>query len=1168
MSNYSDAILGAIDIVVQDRLNGLSLDKTVQGEIVSIVDMDTGEYRAKYNGNIITIFSRVPSEQYKIGERVYIVVPENDFSKDKIIFGRVERQSLSDNNSSELANAIIEASPTFDELYGYNASAQYGVVAGAPIGSSYRTSLIGSWSRSEYHGLFQHYADSYDYLRIQADFSTAFQSVHTIGNYGLELTFYTTDNSTISYRLDLSAFNGDPYRLTSSTPQFIILQVQRNYLYGLASIVLFEEDFEYDEYLTNGLPSGEYNTDTPNIFVKNISIQYVDRTDLSADTYYLAIATERGDSFTSTVRSLTLEGKVIFQSNNVYNDSICTCKWFVQDPSIEVGSDDYDRDAGVGWAPLSETSNKLTLTISSGEVWYHKKYKLVVTYNSRTLLFAEQNIYNLIASIQDISLQQTTENDSFSLQIINNSTSEVLLGQWYILYPDGKYAQLANGQKRNNISIEDYLIYTSAVIYCVVYRANGTTYLDVLENGVTSSSLESDVTVTYQGEDTFRYDANGDIAVEDSEKERYLKPIITWKEGIYGTGTKVQWYDINGTYLAPGGAQISYDSSYQSLINDLYVDNNNVLHYHIRQKYKDYYNNNTLTLKIITAGNEYIFKKEILFLKDGDQGTNGTSYICAIRPCEVDGTKASGYRPLTYNGGWTNSVRLKCFVYHDGEPLDNTYTVEYEWESSSTLSLTSTNTAQTVTNGRSTLAAARYVKCTVKVKDNINREYVWIHALYPIDVIVGGMTVSAIDLDIPQFIKYTASGLTPQYYNTAVRCLYGDASLNVRSLDLTLLTIDDEQRLKPSPNFNFEDNTIGLLRCDYTNSQYILHSVVMYLNTYGNEAINAWDGTSIETTNGRILAPQVGAGEKDPQSRLFTGVVMGKDTAQSLIGLYGYQAGVNTFGLRQDGVAYFGRSGLGRIIVNGTSATIYGGACSPTNINGTPSPADNGMIIRLSNTSETGGTHAINIGNSKFYVTYNGVMHCTGAQVNGRIEATEGWIGGSSGWVIASGQIKSTNGTVQLNSNSSVYTYAIQAGSNFYVDFRGNLTASGAKLTSADVSGKITATSGTIGGWTINSTTLTGGNTTLNSNGTISTDIFVINNYGRIGYVSTSQSGSGIGIAGLGATIVEGTGNTRLSSSGGNVFVQANNGTVNLLGGRLYCSVPASNQSGIYARFA
>ena len=443
------------------------------------------------------------------------------------------------------------------------------------------------------------------------------------------------------------------------------------------------------------------------------------------------------------------------------------------------------------------------------------------------------------------------------------------------------------------------------------------------------------------------------------------------------------------------------------------------------------------------------------------------------------------------------------------------------------------------------------------------------------------MTISAIDLDIPQFIKYTASGLTPQYYNTAVRCLYGDASLNVRSLDLTLLTIDDEQRLKPSPNFNFEDNTIGLLRCDYTNSQYILHSVVMYLNTYGNEAINAWDGTSIETTNGRILAPQVGAGEKDPQSRLFTGVVMGKDTAQSLIGLYGYQAGVNTFGLRQDGVAYFGRSGLGRIIVNGTSATIYGGACSPTNINGTPVPAANGMIIRLSNTSETGSTHAINIGNSKFYVAYNGVMHCTGAQVNGRIEATEGWIGGSSGWVIASGQIKSTNGTVQLNSNSSVYTYAIQAGSNFYVDFRGNLTASGAKLTSADVSGKITATSGTIGGWTINSTTLTGGNTTLNSNGIIKTDYFQTNNnsgyLGQISAVATEPFGiySSSTTAVIGSSVVvKGSGGALLQSTGsGDVHMVSgavgSGGEILIRGNSVWFQrLPAANQYGIYARFA
>nr|DAP37484.1 MAG TPA: hypothetical protein [Caudoviricetes sp.] len=38
---------------------------------------------------------------------------------------------------------------------------------------------------------------------------------------------------------------------------------------------------------------------------------------------------------------------------------------------------------------------------------------------------------------------------------------------------------------------------------------------------------------------------------------------------------------------------------------------------------------------------------------------------------------------------------------------------------------------------------------------------------------------------------------------------------------------------------------------------YLLHPVFMYLNPYGNEAINSWDGTTIEldTFGGTILAP-------------------------------------------------------------------------------------------------------------------------------------------------------------------------------------------------------------------------------------------------------------------------------------------------------------------------
>jgi len=60
--------------------------------------------------------------------------------------------------------------------------------------------------------------------------------------------------------------------------------------------------------------------------------------------------------------------------------------------------------------------------------------------------------------------------------------------------------------------------------------------------------------------------------------------------------------------------------------------------------------------------------------------------------------------------------------------------------------------------------------------------------------------------------------------------------------------------------------------------------------------------------------------------------------------LYGYKDGESTFGLLENGTAYFGKTGAGRIDINGTSGTITGGG------GGTSS---NGMTIQLASTAAT-----------------------------------------------------------------------------------------------------------------------------------------------------------------------------------------------------------------------
>lgn len=88
--------------------------------------------------------------------------------------------------------------------------------------------------------------------------------------------------------------------------------------------------------------------------------------------------------------------------------------------------------------------------------------------------------------------------------------------------------------------------------------------------------------------------------------------------------------------------------------------------------------------------------------------------------------------------------------------------------------------------------------------------------------------------------------------------------------------------------------------------------IYMSLNIYGLASLNAWDGNHIEINEDEnyILAPQVGAGEKDNQNK-FTGVVMGKaqtyDSKDASIGLLGYSHGEQSIWLdAETGNATFG----------------------------------------------------------------------------------------------------------------------------------------------------------------------------------------------------------------------------------------------------------------------
>lgn len=1121
MNNISEQLLQAMDIVMEQKLTQLQFDKTIQAKIYSVVDIDTGEYKVRYNGNIFSAFSNDTFKTYKVNDAVYVSVPEGNFSNKKLITSLVTADSLSSSQLSDLSNSVMEVSPTFDVLYDglYNAEESYGVIAGTPVGESGSYTYIYQgpdiYDPDGYHGLFQQYSNNYEYIRVKASFLTQFYNIHNQGNYGLEVEFYTKDNSkdnnkdnnkdnsSVKYKLDLQNFNGNAYGFSVYTPQEIILKAQKNYLMGLKSIKLFEEDFVYDKIVKNGIVTDEENITVANIFVKDIVLQYVDKKDLSDTTYYLTISAPKGIAFTDKINSLNLVGRLIYKGEDIMDSKKCACQWYERDLSVMVGVDGYSKSAGFGWKKM-EGATSDTLTLDATDIIYQQKYKLVVVYNDNITLTAEIELWNHNVSY-NYAIEQVTDGADIKLQIRNNLNDESLVGDWYLSYPDGSYSSVPEGKNKSEITVSSYLQYSSVVFYCTVYNAAGE-FIGTLEHTIVNSENEDDVTISYVGDDTFRYDANGDVSIEDAEKERTLQVNLAWKEG-FGTSYFVSWLmkdADNKEHELPTSKDLAYNPE-NSMIENLWVDNYNILHYNIKQKYRVNFNNNTIIVRIRTITESvYSFNKEILCLKDGDQGTNGTTYITAIRPCNSDGMKLNGLQPLRYNGGWVDNIRVRCYVYKDGEMInDNSkYSISYKWQGTNVTvenkEYVEDSVDQVLVRGVPTISAdtssaelAFYVKVQVTIKDD--NSTVDIYASYPLDVIVGATSTNAISIDsIPSYIKYNSSGLTPSFYSNDINFYYNDVTYNdnITSLNTNILTIkisDGKKYLEPAASFIFEniknnsESNIGVLNLAIPNSaDRLIHPIIMYLDTYGNEAINGWDGTALDTGEGEyVFAPQVGAGTKDSANK-FTGVVMGKDSGQidengkAKIGLYGYQEGVNTFGLMEDGTAFFGaKSDGGQIYIDGKWAVISGGDVK-VNKNGKIEPATNGMYLHLADKEVKGTTKAIGIGlvsdtkEENFYVTYDGKLKATEAEIEGVIYAKQGKIGCSSksssdGWTIEKNKLYSGSGSnhVELNSNSEE-EFAMWAGSNDSASAKNSKFAVSKK-------GKLYAKEGNIGGWALRS---------------------------------------------------------------------------------------------------
>lgn len=177
-------------------------------------------------------------------------------------------------------------------------------------------------------------------------------------------------------------------------------------------------------------------------------------------------------------------------------------------------------------------------------------------------------------------------------------------------------------------------------------------------------------------------------------------------------------------------------------------------------------------------------------------------------------------------------------------------------------------------------------------------------------------------------------------------------------------------------------------------------------NRYPSAMINEWDGSlKLDKDNNAILAAKMVAGRKEDDNT-FSGVMMGdwrgidvEDEIADHTGIYGFNKGVASFGFRDNGTAFIGKPGSGRIEFNGEKGVItsnryidekgglyldlddgYFAAMSPTEIEGYNGDITTGYLIinsahpttPLSIGSDESGGHSNN-----FYVDWDGTLKAT-----------------------------------------------------------------------------------------------------------------------------------------------------------------------------------------------
>ena len=724
--SVNDQILDAIELLAKTSVERAGYDKTIQAQIISCQDPSIGKYKCKYQDATFYAYTGNSDIILTKGTFVYVLVPENDMSKEKTIVGTVDKLGIDYRSSAvgeEAYNIIgadvIQDNGTFYLDVDYK-DYSYVLYNG-------ETGVQDPDLHLNIQALNQYIKQASSLIIGMAVKTTIPQSKQKVGSYGIIFTLEFKDQQghegiQRTYILDENGMIDNPYNLVYPTRQYAIFDIDGQNFIKVKQIKIFNKDFP------GSAGDSHVKLNVGEIELVNLEMKCAVRmSEEEINGLSLTVIAPQGTVFLDNDPK-TLQAQVRFKGQALSAENV-SFYWGLEDLQITPQMENYyNKYLGRGWKCINEKNIIQTeggarsiQWISYGDTYIFNinqalvrdnKIKVAALYDGNVIT-RQVNIQNLTNSAGSIVINASAGTQFYygvgetQLQCVVNIPGRVASTYaWGWQNNGGELQQLSTTV--NIYDVEARYITNFAIFKCSAYD-NGGNYLGTASIKITNS-MQGEGTnplVIQNGTVLYKYNEKGISPTSRTLQNPQIIEVLRFR--LYDdAGNEITIFDGG---LIDSRATVKWkvpkDKTLLRLVDTQTIDttsdpnynivwNTETLTYDIAQRYDVRKTVNQIILQVTYSGATSFAQTNLTFTKQGQIGTNGTDYYVNVMPNTQMAspplfpmiTKFSNgnyklnygldaYDDYTINPNLSLKPLLKVQFLHGGEPISSGYTVKW-----------------------------------------------------------------------------------------------------------------------------------------------------------------------------------------------------------------------------------------------------------------------------------------------------------------------------------------------------------------------------------------------------------------------------------------------------------------------------------------------------------